>query len=134
MQFDDFLGQVQHRAHLPDTEAALRASRATLTTLSERLAGGEPADLAAQLPREFLDYVVAGGSGLGERFDSNEFFRRVSEREGTDLPVAVHHARVVLEVLGQAVSPGEIRKVRGQLPQDYQRLFESGSEGSLQSG
>lgn len=107
MQFDDFLGQVQHRAHLPNTEAALRASRVTLATLSERLAGGEPADLAAQLPREFQEYLIGTeGSGLGERFDSNEFFRRVSEREGTDLPEAVHHARAVIDGPG----PGRISR------------------------
>lgn len=42
MNFHDFLGQVQHRAQLRSMDEALRATRATLTTLSERLQGREP--------------------------------------------------------------------------------------------
>ncbi|MEH2241168.1 hypothetical protein [Nostoc sp.] len=38
-------------------------------------------------------------AGSGERFSLDEFFGRVSQRESIDLPDAVHHARVVIEVL-----------------------------------
>lgn len=130
MQFHDFLGHVQHRAQMHSIEEALRASRATLETLGERLTGNEPHDLGAQLPRELAEYLNEPASGLGERFDSDEFLRRVSEREGIDLPVAIYHARVVLEVLKEAVSPGEMDDVRGQLPADFQRLFD-GSKGTM---
>lgn len=131
MQLHDFLGQVQHRAQLPDFDSALRASRATLQTLAERMSGNEPAQLGAQLPRELAEYLRHDGAGSGERFDSDEFLKRVSEREGVDLPVSVYHVRAVIEVLREAVSPGEIRDVLDQLPDDYRRLFEAGTKGKM---
>ena len=129
MQHDEFVGHVQNRARLASRGEALRAIRATLETLGERLAGGEAEDLAAQLPPEIGDYlreVESDGS-----FSLDTFFDRVAEREGTDLPVAVHHARAVVAVLQEAVSAGEMEDVRAQLPEEYNPLFESGSEGSL---
>jgi uncharacterized protein (DUF2267 family) len=130
MQLHDFLGQVQHRAQMASLEEALRASRATLSTLAERLQGNEPDHLGAQLPAELKEFLHGPGAGGGERFSSTEFFHRVCKKEGVDLPVAVYHARVVMEVLKEAVSPGEIDDVRAQLPSDWQRLFE-GSQGHL---
>lgn len=132
MQFHDFLGQVQHRAKLSSPQDALRATRATLQTLTERLQGNEAVQLGAQLPLELAEFIY-NVAGQSERFSSDEFFERVSDREGVDLPVAVHHARVVIEVLQEAVSPGEINDIRQQLPADFQRLFESGSSGKLHS-
>lgn len=55
MDHDEFIGQVQHRARLSSRGDAQTAVRATLETLAERLAGGEPSDLAAQLPDEYAD-------------------------------------------------------------------------------
>ncbi len=52
MKHDEFIGQMQYRARLSSRGAAERATRATLETLAERLAGGEARDLAAQLPPE----------------------------------------------------------------------------------
>lgn len=68
-----------------------------------------------------------------ESFALDEFFRRVAEREGAgvDLPQAVFHARVVMEVVQEAVSPGQIDDVRAQLPAEYDPLFEAGSTGEM---
>lgn len=129
MQFSEFLGQVQHRAQLPTLGHALTATRATLVTLGERLAGGEPRQLAAQLPREIAHFVTLGepGSmGSGQRFDIDEFITRVSLREGVEPPRAAVHAQAVLSVLDDAVSPGEMAQVRTQLPQDIRRLLDAG--------
>ena len=65
-----------------------------------------------------------------ERFNLDEFFNRVTDREGVDKPEAVFHARAVLEVLQEAVSPGQIEQIRHQLPGDYFPLF-SGSQGHM---
>jgi uncharacterized protein (DUF2267 family) len=132
MQLHEFLGQIQHRAQMPSMDEALRATRATLTTLAERLQGHEPDNLSAQLPAAIKEFLHEEGAGAGERFSSDEFFKRVCEKEGVDLPVAVYHARVVMEVLKEAVSPGEIEDLRAQLPPDFQRLFE-GSQGRMHS-
>jgi uncharacterized protein (DUF2267 family) len=130
VKFGEFVGRVQSRARLASEGEALKATRATLEVLGQRLAGGEPGNLGAQLPEEIARFLQGDG-GAGERFDLDEFFRRVSEREGVDLPVAVHHARAVIAVLQEAVSGGEIEDVRSQLPADYDPLFEAGSEGEM---
>lgn len=129
MRFEQFVGQVQHRARLGTEGEAVRAVRATLETLGERLFGGEADNLAAQLPQEVGHYLREPAAS--ESFDLDEFFRRVSEREGEDLPEAAYHARVVIEVLREAVSPGLIDKVLDQLPEEYDKLFGAGSRGKM---
>ncbi len=130
MQFHDFLGEVQNKAKLSSLDEALKATRATLTTLAERLEGEQPSAVAAQLPDEIGIFLTGENSGKGERFDSDEFSRRVSEKEGVGLNAGIWHARAVLDVLSQAVSAGELDDVKAQLPDDYLRFF-SGAEGSM---
>ncbi|GLV60274.1 hypothetical protein KDH_70940 [Dictyobacter sp. S3.2.2.5] len=131
MKHDEFMGQVQHRARLSSRGEAERATRATLETLAERLAGGEAQDLAAQLPPEIGDYLRDTWSAKGERFSLHEFFQRVSLRERVDVQKATFHARAVIDVLKEAVSQGELKDARAQLPADFNRLFEAGSEGKM---
>jgi uncharacterized protein (DUF2267 family) len=61
----------------------------------------------------------------------DEFFWRVSQREGVDLTDSTYHARVVVALLSEAVTMGEIEDVRAQLPEDFARLFEVQYEGDL---
>src|SRR6266581_826330 len=131
MKHDEFIGQVQHRARLSSRGDAERATRATLETLGERLAGGEPKDLASQLPPAIGAYLLDGFAGAGERFSLDEFYSRVSEREGKDLPKAVFHARAVIRVLNEAVSKGEIDDILAQLPPEFDRFFQEAIEGSI---
>jgi uncharacterized protein (DUF2267 family) len=131
MQFHDFLGQVQNRARLGSLGDAETATRATLETLRERLAGGEPKDVAAQLPDEIAKYFEAPQRENADRFDVKEFFRRVSERASVQPEDAAFQSRAVLEVLQEAVSSGEVNDIRAQLTDDYQALFEAGSTGKL---
>jgi len=39
------------------------------------------------------------------------------------------HARCVIEALEEAAAPGEIRRVRSQLPNDFRPLFEADGAG-----
>lgn len=135
MQHDEFIGQVQHRARLASRGEAERATRATLETLGERIPEHLAEHLGAQLPQEIGEHlrrtVTLGGEGTGERFDLPEFVTRVSARSGVDEPAGVYHARVVLEVVEDAVAPGLMAKVREALPEDLERLTEVGSAGDL---
>ena len=131
MRYDEFIGQVQHRAVLGSHAEAERATRATLETLAERLAGGEARDLAAQLPPELAHFLQPPDAGIGTKLTLDEFFELVSEREGVDLPDATFHARVVIGVLTEAVSQGEIQDVRVQLPAAFAQLFNVANEGDL---
>jgi uncharacterized protein (DUF2267 family) len=132
MTFDQFTGQVQNRARLASTDEALRAIRCTFQTLAERLTIDEAKDLASQLPTELALYFVVPVYSV--RMTLKEYFARVSLCEQVTLPKSMHHARCVIEVLQEAVSEGEIRDVRAQLPKEWDALFESGSEGDLQPG
>lgn len=131
MQFNEFLGQVQSRARLADMQHALRATRATLQTLGERISQGEAWDLASQLPRELGEYLREISGARADRFDIDEFLRRVCEREGVALAAGTYHVRVVMEVVREAVSPGEWRDVEAQLPEDLRQLLASGSQGNI---
>jgi uncharacterized protein (DUF2267 family) len=130
MQTDEFLGQVQNKARLATLGEAMRATRATLETLAERLGPDEARHLAAQLPHEIQLFLNDASMPMPERFSSDEFLLRVCAREGIDLSDSTHHARAVIDVLTEAVSPDESIDVLARLPDDYRRLF-AGSEGAL---
>jgi uncharacterized protein (DUF2267 family) len=132
VKYDEFIKEVQDRGHMESREEARRATRATLETLAERLAGGEPQDLASQLPPELAEYMRYEGEETGNPFSLDEFFEKVNERDpGTDLPKAAYHARVVVEVLRDAVSQGVIEHVRSQLRDEYDPLFQGSSQGEM---
>lgn len=109
MKTTEFIAEIRRRTDCDSPEAALRASRATLITLGERLPGDQPCHLAAQLPPEIGRFLLAGDVTRGEPLSPAEFLRRVSEREGVDLQTARAHARAVVEVLHQAVCEAERR-------------------------
>lgn len=131
MKTDEFIAKVQRRANLNSQEQAMLAIGATLATLAERLAGGEAKDLASQLPPEIGVFLLQPYAGIGDPFGLEEFFRLVSERAGIDLQDASLQARVVIGVLCEAVSMGEIENVRSQLPHDIRQLFMVENEGDL---
>ncbi|MBI4322379.1 MAG: DUF2267 domain-containing protein [Chloroflexi bacterium] len=131
MEYHQFLGQVQHRARLADFEDAVTATRATLQTLGERLFGGEAGNLAAQLPKEIGHYLLEATKS--ESFGFDEFIDRVCIREGVERPKATFHARVVMELVREAVSPSLLAKVRAQLPADYNALFAATGVGTRES-
>ena len=60
-----------------------------------------------------------------------EFLLRVCAREGIDLSESTHHARAVIDVLTQAMSPGELADVFDRLPDDYRRLLAGSAEPTM---
>ncbi|MFC4451541.1 DUF2267 domain-containing protein [Halorussus aquaticus] len=121
MKYDDFMGQVQNRLELPDTGRAVRATRAVLQTLGERLQGGEATDLAGPLPME-VDYHLESAES-GQRFDYDEFVGRVADRAEVERSDAVYYGKVVVGLVSELVPASEIEQVRAQLPADYDDLF-----------
>lgn len=122
MKYSEFLGNVQNRARIGRESEATGAVRATLETLGERLAGGQAEHLAAQLPEE-IGYYLHQGDGQ-DSFELETFYERVADRAGVDMPDAVYRAKVVMNVLEEAISGGEMRDLRAQLPDEYNHLFE----------
>jgi RND superfamily putative drug exporter len=117
----EFVDLVGGRAGLPRRDAQ-RATDAALVTLSERITPRETHVLAAQLPRD-LRASVLSPPGATERFDAEEFVRRVGRREGVDEREAAAHTRAVLLTLDEAVA-GDLDYVRAQLSADYAPLFD----------
>ncbi|MFP9193601.1 DUF2267 domain-containing protein [Natrialbaceae archaeon A-CW1-1] len=122
MNYKEFVGEVQNRLEYAQFGQAVRACRAVLTTLGERLQEGEATDLASPLPMEIDHYLVAADHG--QRFDYQEFLERVSKREGVDRSDANYHTQEVLALVASVVPAGNLEKVRAQLPDDYEQLFE----------
>ena len=121
MQYKDFMGQVQSRLELPELGRAVRATRAVLTTLGERLQEGEATDLAGSLPMEVDYYLTSADSG--QRFDYDEFVGRVAERAEVDESDAAYYGKAIVGLASELISRGEIEDIRGQLTDDYQDLF-----------
>ncbi len=129
MDFDEFTGQVQHRLELAGTGETLRAIRATLMTLGQRLPDGNAEDLAASLPVEIKWYMTGAVEEHGQRFDWSEFVERVSRVERADRSDAAYHARVVIDLVESVVPESDFRQLRDQLPEsddeeNWQKLFE----------
>jgi uncharacterized protein (DUF2267 family) len=123
MDHDAFVDAVARAAGI-DRDDAERAVRATLITLAERISAGEARDLASQLPPELAPWLNV--DERSERFDVDEFLRRVAERSGAGEDAALQRARSVLAVLGQAIAPSELDDVGSELPKDYDVLLPRG--------
>ena len=121
MKYDEFIEQVRQRAGFGSSGEAIAATRATLDVLGQRLFGNLAQDLAAQLPAGLALFL--GQAHTGEQFDVREFFKRVGDQQGVDVLDAVVHARAVMAVVCEAVSPDTIEQIRAQLPRQFAPLF-----------
>jgi uncharacterized protein (DUF2267 family) len=100
-----------------DEEHAERTVRATLVTLGTRIDPGEADDLAAQLPGSFA-YCLRH-EGRAERFPPSEFVRRIACVVPLSNEQTKKTTRAFFEVLGEAISEGELEDVLRQLGGDY---------------
>lgn len=121
---DEFVQRVQGAAELDDARNARAATEATLRTLGEHLTAGEAADVDALLPEDLRGFLTATSDETPGDFSVDEFYRRVSEREGTDPTEATTHVRAVMDALAETVGENRLLDVRDQLPSEYDSLFE----------
>lgn len=139
MDYGEFVGEVQHRLELPGEGEAVRAIRATLSTLGSRVQEGDAKDLASSLPMEVDWYLTGAVDEHGERFDWEEFVRRVSEVTGEDPPEAAYQAQVIVDLVASLVPETDLRQLRGGLPEgedeeDWGELFEVVDSGGWSGG
>jgi uncharacterized protein (DUF2267 family) len=127
VNYGEFMKDVRERAGL-DKEQAERAVRATLNTLAQRLAGGEPKDLASQLPEELKETVTfTTGAGAGIDWKADEFVEKVADREGASPEEAREHVRAIFAALRDALTPGEFDDIVAQLDKSYRALLPEGA-------
>jgi uncharacterized protein (DUF2267 family) len=117
----EFLESVTIRGRL-SPEQAERLTEVTLTVLADRISAGEAEDLAAQLPKGVRDWLVSKEEPA-QKFDLEEFVRRVSERAAVDLDTATRGARAVLSTIRRAVTTGEFEDVLAQLPKEFREFI-----------
>jgi uncharacterized protein (DUF2267 family) len=134
MNFDEFTGEIQHRLELPGTGEAVRAIRATLLPLGERIPAGAAEDLAASLPIEIKWYMTGAVHEHGQRFDWREYLQRVSEIDQADPADAAYRARVVIDLVHTVVPASDFQQLRDQLPEseddeNWRKLFEVVDQG-----
>lgn len=129
MEYHEFVGEVQHRLELPGMGEAVRANRAVLTTLGERIQEGEASNLAGPLPMEIDRYLLDAESG--QQFDFDEFVDRVAARaalqEGDDgRAEAVYYVQAIVALLADQVPGSEFEEVREGFPEDedFDQFFE----------
>jgi len=123
MDHDRFIAVVEQVAGVGG-EAAERATRATLQTLAERLSPQETRDLVEQLPPELGPWLPT--MSAAERFDVDEFLRRVAKRAEVDMAAAERQVRAVFMVLARALSADEFADMVAQLPKDFAMLLPRG--------
>jgi uncharacterized protein (DUF2267 family) len=114
------------RAISGDADTAELAVHAVLQTLGERFGADENRQLVTELPPELGPWLYTAGPA--QRFDAEEFVRRVAEREGTDPATAERHVRAVLIALSRAMSDDEYRDLKGRLSKEYAPLLPKGTD------
>jgi uncharacterized protein (DUF2267 family) len=120
VDYPTFIKTEAEVAGLPKDQAESLA-HATLRTLADRITGGEADDLAAQLPQPLKEDLHKDREEA-ERFDVDEFVRRVSERAHVDENTARTGAMATMMTIREAVTPGEFDDITAQLPQEYREL------------
>jgi uncharacterized protein (DUF2267 family) len=123
--YDEFVTIVEQAARI-GRDRAEQAIRATLQTLAERIDAGEARDLAAELPEELAPWLAT--TTPAERFDVDEFLRRIAEREGVDPQTAEKHVEAVFVALGRALSDKELSDLAAELPKDFSPLLPRGPD------
>src|SRR5258708_39502871 len=99
MKYEEFIEQVQKRAHLASKSEAERATRAALETLGEGISKEERYDAASQLPKGLAMYLKQPFLGPGKQpapspkrnFSIDAFFQSVSIREDGARATAREH-------------------------------------------
>ena len=128
MQKEEFLNKVQDYGSLDSKDEALRMTDIFLATLGEWLYRTEARKLAAQLPKEFQDFLFKEKKPEVTRADTvrhplEEFYNRIKARADIGFNEGVRIAKAVAKVLEEAVSPGEMEDVLQKLPDDFNELF-----------
>jgi uncharacterized protein (DUF2267 family) len=119
--YETFLDEVCARSGLASREAAERAVRATLDLVGERLSAADARGLAEQLPGPLSRLLAAPRRHAA--FDVLELYEHVKETEPVRLGIAVEHARVVCEVLAEALDAEGLALLRARLPAEWASLF-----------
>jgi uncharacterized protein (DUF2267 family) len=131
VEYNEFITHVQSLAQSDSREEAERATRATLETLKERIAGDEAEELAKNLPQQLGDYLRGREGDSGQSFNLQEFIARASKKEKIEPTTAAIHVRAVFAVLQNALSPEIFASLHAYFSHDYEELFAISPTGEV---
>jgi uncharacterized protein (DUF2267 family) len=121
MTYESFIEEVGWRAGLGERGTVLRAIETTLEIVGERLDPTLVADLAEQLPRPLGEILTRRGQHAA--FGVEELYEHVKDQEPVRLGIAVEHARVVCELVAEALDGEALGRLRSSLPAPWAALF-----------
>lgn len=121
MQQNEFRNAVKDQIDIDENDRVDEIIETVLGTLSARISDDEAAHLAAQLPEPYK--TIVGTERRLESFNLEQFFIRIAGKLRIGRGPATRYAQVVLNVLEDAVTTGELRDVVAQLPDEFAELF-----------
>ncbi len=121
MTAESFINEVCWRTGIRAPESADRAIRAALSTVGGRLTAEDAQAVAEELPPVLA--AMVGGVHRHAEFDVRELYAAVQEEEGSSPGAAFEHAKVVCEVLSEAVSEPTRIRLQSRLPPEWAQLF-----------
>ncbi|BAZ31019.1 hypothetical protein NIES4074_34890 [Cylindrospermum sp. NIES-4074] len=123
MEYNEFITHVESLAQSNSREEAESATRATLETIKERIAGDELEAFTRLLPQELGNYLRGREGDSGQSFNLQEFIKRASQKENIEPTTAAIHVRAVFAVLQNAISPEIFARFHSYFSHDYEELF-----------
>lgn len=113
MKYRELIKRVQHYSGFSDAESK-DALDGTVATIAVRLTEGERKDFASQLPEELKDLAMAVYPT--EAMLKKDILSQFAAEQGVDKDRAKKQLLSSWKAIKDAISSGEIRHVREQLP------------------
>jgi uncharacterized protein (DUF2267 family) len=126
MQESSLVSRVRERAGFAGHAEALRAIRAVVMAVGERLHDDEREALGRTLPESLAPAL--GRVAYAGDFDRDAFFSRVARHEAVAMCFGVEHAEVVCQALGALLPEEELIRLRRQLGASIGALFDAPEE------
>jgi uncharacterized protein (DUF2267 family) len=135
MAYDELIKEVQqnifrNHALAISREEAVRALQAVLLTLAENLDSAEAQWFLGLLPAEIRQPLSNVESA--ESFTREGFFGEVAERTDADTVRAAYYVRAVFAALKGGLSAEQMERVRNNLPEMFDPVFESFSGETIE--
>lgn len=121
MDYDRFIDRVEERAELWSRDKVEQVAQTTLEVLGETLSTSERTWVMTRLP-EPLDDALTRTWG-GQRFDLEEFYDRISQREGLVVDFAGQQARLICTVLSEELDAEVLDYLIAHLPTPFPALL-----------
>ncbi|TVR31282.1 MAG: DUF2267 domain-containing protein [Balneolaceae bacterium] len=124
-----WLNDIANVMRVPDrTDWAMNVMKAVLHTIRDRTTLQEVFHLSAQLPVLVRGIYLEGYKPTGKpiKMNAEEFMQQIKKRMAPSIDIPVTEAvRAVITVLYERTSPGEMDDIKGLMPKDIQKLWNS---------